>query len=117
MPLGALACEKCQALLYSEELARISTRANSLEEQDNLTQAREEWLKALPLLPPTSTQAEWIRGKVYKLELAAKHAPAHPKNEWAKKLGPLAPVAILLAKSKVLLTALFKLKFLLSLGA
>ena len=117
VPLGALACEKCQALLYSEELARISTRANSLEEQDNLTQAREEWLKALPLLPPTSTQAEWIRGKVYKLELAAKHAPAHPKNEWAKKLGPLAPVAILLAKSKVLLTALFKLKFLLSLGA
>ncbi len=116
MPLGALVCEKCQALLYSEELARISTRANSLEEQGDLVQAREEWLKALPLLPPTSTQAEWIRGKVYKLELAAKHAPSTPKHEWAKKLGPLAPVAVLLAKSKVLLTALFKLKFLLSLG-
>ena len=47
MPLGALACEKCQALLYSEELARISTRANSLEKQDDLTQAREEWLKEM----------------------------------------------------------------------
>jgi len=117
VPLGALACEKCQALLYSEELARISTRANSLEEQGDVVPAREEWLKALPLLPPTSTQAEWIRGKVYKLELAAKNFPPPPKNEWAKKLGPLAPIAVLLAKSKVLFTALFKLKFLLSLGA
>ncbi len=117
VPLGALACEKCHALLYSEELARISTRAKSLEEQDHLVQAREEWLKALPLLPANSTQAEWIRSKVYKLELVAKHAPAEtPKHAWASKLGPLAPVAILLAKSKVLLTALFKLKFLLSLG-
>jgi len=117
VPLGALACEKCQALIYSEELTRVSTRATSLEEQGDLAQAREEWLKALPLLPSTSTQAEWTRGKVYKLELAAKHAPATPKNEWAKKLGPLAPIAVLLAKSKVLLTALFKLKFLLSLGS
>ena len=117
MPLGALVCEKCQALLYSEELARSSTRASSLEEKGDLAQAREEWLKALPLLPPASTQAEWIRGKVYKLELVAKHEPGKPKNAWAKKLGPLAPVAVLLTKSKVLLTALFKLKFLLSHGA
>lgn len=117
VPLGAVVCEKCHALLYSEELARISTRANSLEEQGDLIQAKEEWLKALPLLPANATQAEWIRNKVQKLDFVAKHAVAEPpKNAWAKKLGPLAPVAILLAKSKVLLTALFKLKFLLSLG-
>ena len=118
LPLGALACEQCHALVHSEELLRISTRAKALEQQDQLLPAREEWLKALPLLPSNSTQAEWIRGQVYKLELAAKVSPPpKEKNAWARKLGPLAPIAILLAKSKTLLLAIFKLKFLFSLFA
>jgi Zn-dependent protease len=37
--------------------------------------------------------------------------PPHP---WAKRLGPLAPLALLLAKGKALLVALLKLKFLFS---
>jgi Zn-dependent protease len=115
VPLGALDCPQCHSLLYSEELVRISTKANQLEEQNSLPQARDEWRKALALLPHNSNQAEWIRGKIYKLELTEKHAPpTRPKSEWAKRLGPLAPIAILLAKSKVLLLALFKLKFLFS---
>jgi len=118
LPLGALACDPCHALVHSEELVRISARAKALEEQDQLLQAREEWLKALPLLPPSSTQAEWIRGQAYKLELAAKVAPPpEEKHSWARKLGPLAPIAIVLAKSKTLLLAIFKLKFLFSLFA
>lgn len=97
---------------------RISARAKALEEQDQLLSARERWLKALPLLPSNSTQAEWIRGHVYKLELAAKTAPPpEQKHGWARKLGPLAPIAILLAKSKTLLLAVFKLKFIFSLFA
>jgi Zn-dependent protease len=115
VPLGALDCPQCHTLLYSEELVRISTKANQLEEQNALPQARDEWRKALALLPHNSNQAEWIRGKIYKLELTEKHAPAQPpKSEWAKRLGPLAPIAVLLAKSKGLLLALFKLKFLFS---
>lgn len=115
MPLGALDCPQCHALLHSEELLRISTKANQLEEQNALPEARDEWRKALALLPGNSNQAEWIRGKIYKLELTEKHAPpSPPKSEWAKRLGPLAPIAVLLAKSKVLLLALFKLKFLFS---
>jgi len=118
LPLGALACDPCHALVHSEELVRISARAKALEEQDQLLQAREEWLKALPLLPPSSTQAEWIRLQAYKLELAAKVAPPpEEKHSWARKLGPLAPIAIVLAKSKTLLLAIFKLKFLFSLFA
>ena len=118
MPLGALACDQCHSLVYSEELVRISTRAKALEQQNELLQAREEWLKALSLLPPSSTQAEWIRGQAYKLELAAKVAPPpEEKHSWARKLGPLAPIAIILAKSKTLLLAIFKLKFLFSLFA
>ena len=118
MPLGVLACEKCHSLIYSEDLARISARANSLESLGDFTQAREEWQKALPLLPASSTQAEWVRGHLYRMELSAKYAPPEtPRHAWAKKLGPLAPIAILLAKSKFLLTTIFKLKFLLSLAA
>lgn len=115
MPLGALDCPQCHALLHSEALLRISTKANQLEEQNALPQARDEWRKALALLPHDSNQAEWIRGKIYKLELTEKHArPAPLKSEWARRLGPLAPIAVLLAKSKGLLLALFKLKFLFS---
>ena len=118
LPLGALACEKCHALVYSEELARLTHRANSLEEEDNLQQAREEWTKALPLLPPNATQAEWVRTHIAKLDLLLRTAPSTPpKHNWARKLGPLAPVVILLSKSKFLLLAIFKLKFLLTLFA
>jgi Zn-dependent protease len=117
LPLGALACDKCHALIYSEELARITHRANSLEEADNLQQAREEWRKALPLLPTNATQAEWVRSQIDKIDLQLRAPQASPKNEWLRKLGPLAPIAILLSKGKFLLLALFKLKFLLTLFA
>ena len=36
------------------------------------------------------------------------------ENKWAQRLGPVGPIAVLLAKGKFLLTAVFKLKFLLS---
>jgi Zn-dependent protease len=115
VPLGALDCPQCHSLLYSEELVRISTKANQLEEQSALLQARDEWRKALALLPHNSNQAEWIRGKIYKLELTEKNAASQPpRSDWTKRLGPLAPIAVLLVKSKGLLLAIFKLKFLFS---
>jgi Zn-dependent protease len=47
--------------------------------------------------------------------------PAPPPDKrpqsWAKRFGPLAPLALLLAKAKTLLFALFKLKFLFSFAA
>lgn len=116
LPLGTVACQQCHSLVHSEDLVRISTQAKALEEQGQLLEAREEWLKALPLLPPDSTQAAWIRDKVSKLQLAAASAPPpEQKGAWTRKLGPLAPIAILLAKSKTLLLAVFKLKFIFSL--
>ena len=118
IPVGALACPQCHALIHSEELLRISTKAKALEERKEFSKALEEWQNAVPLLPPSSSQAEWIRRQIYKLELIEKNSLGEPPpNAWAKKLGPLAPIAILLAKSKALLFALFKLKFLFSLGA
>jgi Zn-dependent protease len=43
--------------------------------------------------------------------------PGKPQHPWAKRLGPLAPLALLLAKAKTLLFAVFKLKFLFSFAA
>jgi Zn-dependent protease len=112
LALGAVVCAQCHALVHSEELVRITGAAKALEELGDLVKAREAWLGALPLLPAESTQAEWIRGHVYKLEIWAKNAPPpKPKYVWAKRLGPLAPIAILLAKSQALLK-LFRLQFL-----
>jgi len=75
-------------------------------------------MRALRLLPAESRQAEWIRRHASELQRAAVQAetPSQPGN-WAKRLGPLGPVAVLLVKGKGLLTAIFKLKFLLSLTA
>jgi Zn-dependent protease len=112
-----LACMQCHTLAFSEELTVLSARANRLEEEGDFPQALEHWRKSLPMLPPQSTQADWVREHIRKLELSLQAAPpAQPKNNWAKKLGPLTPIAIFLAKAKWLF-ALFKFKFLFSLGA
>jgi Zn-dependent protease len=114
---GALVCPQCHALVHAQELQRLAGGAKLLEERGDLIQARAQWLKALELLPGESAQTEWVRDKARKLELAAPAAPppkAPPK--WVGKLGPLAPIALLLAKGKSLLV-LFKLNFLLSLFA
>jgi Zn-dependent protease len=114
---GLLVCNQCHALVHAEELERLSAWAKAHEERNEIQQAHDAWLKVLPLLPPESTQAAWVQKKVRSLELVAKaEEAAPPKNNWAKKLGPLAPLAIALSKAKVLL-AVFKLKFLFSLFA
>ena len=61
LPPGALVCDHCHALVHSEELERLSAEAKELEARGDVQQAREKWLSALPLLPTTSTQADWIK--------------------------------------------------------
>jgi Zn-dependent protease len=117
---GTLVCDHCQALVHSEELERMAADAKAMEAQGKLRRAREQWLMGLPLLPASSRQADWIRQHARSLDVGADRLqPAAPPsdNKWAKRLGPLGPVAVLLAKSKVLLGAIFKLKFLLSFAA
>lgn len=115
LQLGALVCEKCQALVYSVQLDRLAAEARALESKGEFRQASEHWRKGIPLLPANSRQADWIRNHAHQLEEAADqvHPPAS-ENKWAQRLGPIGPLAVLLAKGKVLFTAIFKLKFLLS---
>jgi Zn-dependent protease len=113
---GALVCDRCHALVHSERLDQLASDAKALEASGDFRQARERWLMGLPLLPANSRQARWIQEHARSLEVAAERVQPPPPsdNKWAQKLGPVGPIAVLLAKSKVLLTAVFKLKFLLS---
>jgi Zn-dependent protease len=94
-------------------LARYTSEAQQMEGQGNIRGALERWRQALSLLPKDSAQAVWLRQHIKALEVA------HPQavSRWAKILGPLAPIALFLAKFKFLFVALLKFKFLFSLLA
>jgi Zn-dependent protease len=103
--------------VHATQLEQLSEAARLQEGQQDFSSARETWLKALELLPSDSAQAEWIRGNAQRLQTLTSSAPqTSRRNRWIRRLGPFAPLVLLLAKGKFLL-ALFKLKFLLSLGA
>jgi Zn-dependent protease len=102
--------------VHAAALEQLAASARLHEDRHETIEARDDWLKALELLPADSAQAGWVRTNTERLNaLAARTAAADTRHAWARKLGPLAPIAILLANAKFLL-ALFKLKFLLSLG-
>ena len=113
---GAVVCPKCNALVHSEQLDRLASEAKALESKGDFRAAREHWLMGLPLLPPHSRQADWIQQHARSLDVVAERTQPPPpsENKWAQRLGPVGPLAILLAKGKFVLAALFKLKFLLS---
>lgn len=105
-------------------MERLAAQARELEARKDFAVARERWLAALPILPPESQQAQWIRGHVRELESAS--AGQHPsvlpdrsdvKRTWGKRLAPLGPAAVILAKFKTALFAVLKLKFLFSFAA
>ena len=114
---GALVCSSCHALVHAAKLEQLAASARLHEERREIAQARDAWLSALELLPADSTQAEWVRGNTRRLAAPVSAAPTPAaRHAWVHKLGPFAPLVILLINGKFLL-ALFKLKFLLSLGA
>lgn len=110
---GGLACPECHALTHAPRLEALAASAREHEQRQDLAAARADWQRALELLPADSSQAAWVRTKLG--ELTRDSAP--PKRSeapaWTRKLGPLAPVAVLLVKGKLFLS-LLKLPFLLS---
>jgi Zn-dependent protease len=110
----ALVCKQCHTLVHAAELQQISAGAQMFEKDGEPQKAIEAWQRALTLIPDDVEQKKWVRDKIRNLEAAASVA-TKKQSAWAKKLGPLAPIAVFLAKGKFLLT-LFKLKSLLSLA-
>ncbi|HSM85178.1 MAG TPA: site-2 protease family protein [Candidatus Limnocylindrales bacterium] len=104
--------------MHAQEMERLAAQARSLEAGKNLPEAHERWQSVLPLLPPESSQAQWIRGHLREIESAIRSPrQQNATKQWAKRLGPLGPLAIILAKAKTFLFAIFKLKFLFSFAA
>ena len=117
LPSEALVCNRCHALVHAEELEQLTAGAKILEERGDGLQAKEQWLRAAPLLPADSRQLVWIQDHVRRLELAATVSSPRPTSKkWLGRFAPLAPLALALGKGKALL-ALVNLKFMLSLVA
>jgi Zn-dependent protease len=111
---AALACSGCHSRVYTRRLEELAARAGAQEERKELVAARSDWQAALELLPPDSSQAAWVRAKLDELSSAIRHEAANGGSaRWTRKLGPFAPIALLLLKGKFFLS-LLKLKFLLS---
>ncbi len=115
---GATVCDYCRTLVHGDQMEQLAAVARATEARGDHELARQQWLAVLPLLPADSKQAEWIRGHVDELQKTGyeAHRPKDPnaQTKWAKRLGPLAPIAVLLAKFKGFL---FAFKFLFSFAA
>lgn len=110
---GSLACSQCQALAHGRRLEDLAISARGHEQRRELAAAQADWQAALELLPADSSQAAWIRSRLAELSRDGATAASSEQPAWARKLGPLAPLAVLLVKGKLFLS-LLKLPFLLS---
>jgi Zn-dependent protease len=110
---GSLACPRCHALAHACRLEELASRARAQEQNHELAAARADWQAALELLPADSSQAAWVRGRLAELARAGIEPARAGPPAWTRRLGPLAPLAVLLLKGKLFLS-LLKLPFLLS---
>ncbi len=110
---GTLACPDCGALVYVEHLAGLAGAAQTLEREKRWPEARAAWVATRLWLPPNGKEDQKIQQRIAAID-AQHDAEKEKAARWVKRLGPLAPVAVLLTKLKGILFVLFKLKFLLS---
>lgn len=138
LPPGSQQCSYCQTLLHGNAVESLVAQARLHEQAGDLPGALMNWRDALPLLPPGTPEHQAVARRVTELSEALNNrsttplTSAPPRPDWARRLGPLAPLALLLwkfkaalllaaTKGKLLLLGLTKLStlssLLLSLGA
>jgi len=100
-------------MVHATRLEALAASAKSHEQRQELIAARSDWQAVLELLPADSSQAAWVRGRLAELPAASAGAAKGEPPAWARKLGPFAPLALLLLKGKFFLS-LLKIPFLLS---
>ncbi len=71
---GQLACNRCGALVYADQLKQLSDQALPLE-QTNPSAAATLWRQALDLLPPDAQQTQLLRRRIQMLQGGAGAAP------------------------------------------
>jgi Zn-dependent protease len=113
LPPGSLACGECQALAHAPRLEELAASAHRHERNGEPSAAQADWQTALELLPADSSQAAWVRARLTALRTRGTNTAKGNAPAWTRRLGPLAPLALLLLKGKFFLS-LLKLPFLLS---
>jgi Zn-dependent protease len=114
---NALSCPACQALVHAERLKSLAARANALQSDGSLAEARDAWHEALALLPPSSQQFAAIQSRIGQLtsqiatEPSTKPASDGEAPWWKRGAGAAVAIAILvLSKFKFLILGLTKAK-------
>lgn len=100
-------------MVHAARLEELAASARRHEQRHDLLAAQADWRAAFELLPADSSQAAWVQAKLAELAQAGVQSVKSEPPAWTRKLGPLAPLAVLLLKAKVFLS-LLKLPFLLS---
>jgi len=106
-------CPECHSIVYSQHLKRLAQQAAQQEQEQAWAQSRDTWQQMLAWLPAGTQQQQAIQARVEENAARVK-AGEQRKATWQKRLGPLAPVLLVLAKLKTFFFLLLKLKFLLS---
>lgn len=107
------ACPACGGLVHRDRLRKIAARAETLEAEGKLEDARAMWTRALDLLPPTSQQYAIVQqtcGRLAK-ENERQRGPkvADDAPWWKRGVAAIgAAVLVLLGKLKFLLLGLTK---------
>jgi Zn-dependent protease len=119
VPARATVCPSCQAFIHAARLKSIAAEAGELARNGAHTDAARLWREALPLLPPESKQHELVAAQI-DAALAKSDAPVRegppPSSRWAKVLGPLGAVGVVIWKLKFLLISVLTKGKLLLLG-
>ena len=111
LPAAALSCTFCHRLVHAAALSQLADEARQASDPRT---AVAKWRAALVLLPPDTRQYLSIQERIAALSSLAPEGaagqPAAARNlAWAKRLGPLAIMGMLLSKGKLLLLGLTKI--------
>jgi Zn-dependent protease len=100
-------CPGCARLVHADALKRLAADAGTAAASSDATGELQAWRASLELLPPASKQFGIVQARVEALSRLSETAPPAERpaaGRW-KWLGPLAPIALLVWKFKVILVA------------
>ena len=110
----ALACPACGVLLHAAQLKTLAANAEAADARGDALVAREHWLKALDLLPPSSQQHASVSARINNLSTRLESGPvgqqgsASGNGRWSKAGGIGATLLFAASKLKFLLLGLTK---------
>jgi Zn-dependent protease len=105
----SLSCPFCNRLTHAQEFEALAQHAKLAGQAGDWHGAKLAWEKALPLLPPNSSEYRTVAARIENI-----NHQLSDKSVWAKRAAKLGPVGVVLWKFKTIaLLVLTKAKFVL----